>query len=127
MIGADTNILIRFLIGDIKKQNQLVNKQLEKGEQFYINESVVTEMTWVLTASYNFSKQELVEAYDSLMESSGFVFFDRDIMTDAIASFIAGSAGFNDCLISEINKATGIETLTFDKKAAKLDGMQLLS
>jgi predicted nucleic-acid-binding protein len=127
MIGADTNILVRFLIGDVKEQNQLVNAQLEEGEQFYINATVVTEMTWVLTASYNFTKQELVDAYDSLLESSGFVFFDRNIMTHALAKFIAGSVGFNDCLICEINQDSNLETLTFDKRAAKLDGMKLLT
>ena len=126
MIGADTNILVRFLIGDIEEQMVKVADLMTSGEQIYINASVLTELTWVLTASYKFTKPELVEAYDLLMECSGIIFFDSDLVSKALAQFIVSSAGFNDCMINQINLKKGINTKTFDKKASKLDGMELL-
>ena len=126
MKGADTNLLVRFLIGDVDEHMRKVVELLEGGEQLFINEAVLTELTWVLTASYKFTKKELVEAYDSLMESSGFIFFDQDLVIKSLALYINSSAGFNDCLICEMNKAKNLTTQTFDKKAAKLHGMELL-
>lgn len=64
MKGVDTNILARFFIGDVAEQSEKITEVLEKGEQFYINASVLTELTWVLISSYKFTKDELVQAYD---------------------------------------------------------------
>lgn len=127
MRGADTNVIVRYIIGDIEHQMELVDRYLKDGEQFFINESVLTELTWVLTVSYNFTKQELIETYDFLLESSGFAFFNAAVVTRALAQFIRSSAGFNDCLVNELNRNRGFDTLTFDKKAAKLPGMKLLN
>lgn len=126
MIGADTNLIARFIIGDVEDQTEKIAHLFDQQEQFYINEVVLTELTWVLTVSYRFTKQELVETYDFLLESSGFTFFSAEIIAKALAQFMESTVGFNDCLISEINKDKGYNTLTFDKKAAKLDGMELL-
>lgn len=127
MTGADTNLLARFFIGDVEEQNKKIIKLLQKGEQLYINASVLTELTWVLTFSYKFTKGELVRAYDNLLDSSVFIVFDHSVVVNALTKYINGPAGFNDCLICELNKANGLNTYTFDKKAAKLDGMVLLS
>jgi predicted nucleic-acid-binding protein len=46
----------------------------------------------------------------------------------AIADFETTSAGFVDCLLAGTNYAAGCEhTVTFDRKAAKLEGFKLLS
>ncbi|MCR9134228.1 MAG: type II toxin-antitoxin system VapC family toxin [bacterium] len=126
MKGVDTNILARFFIGDVAEQSEKITEVLGKGEQFYINASVLTELTWVLISSYKFTKDELVQAYDNLLDSSAFIVFDHAIVVKALSKFIGSSADFNDCLICEINNAHSLSTLTFDKKAAQLEGMELL-
>lgn len=127
MTGADTNLLARFFIGDVEEQNKKIIELLQKGEQLYINASVLTELTWVLMFSYKFTKGELVRAYDSLLDSSAFIVFDHSVVVNALTKYINGPAGFNDCLICELYKARGLTTYTFDKKAAKIEGMKSLN
>ncbi len=126
MIGADTNLLVRFIIGDLEEHSEKVTELLNQGEVLYINETVLTELTWVLISLYDFKKTELIQVLDTLLESEGFRFFNQEVITKAITKFVDSTVGFNDCLICEINRAIGLNTLTFDKKASKLIGMSLL-
>lgn len=126
MIGADTNLVVRFLTRDIEEQAQKVKSLLEKGEKLYINETVLTELYWVLTNVYDYSKNEFIQALDQMTNTEGFVFFDGQIINASIADFIDSSAGFSDCLIHQLNTSKDLKTLTFDKKASKLKGMKLV-
>lgn len=126
MIGADTNLMVRFLTRDIEEQAQKVKSLLEKGEILYINETVLTELYWVLTNVYDYPKSKFIQGIDQIINTEGFIFFDDQIINESIADFVNSSAGFNDCLIHQMNKARGYKTLTFDKKASKLKGMKLL-
>ncbi|MCP9291063.1 MULTISPECIES: PIN domain-containing protein [Gracilimonas] len=127
MIGADTNIVVRYLTADIADQAQKVRAFLLSGGRLYINEAVLTELYWVLTNVYDYPKNKFIKAIDQLMNTEGFEFFDVSVLQAAIADYIDSSAGFNDCLIQQINKHNGHKTLTFDKKASKLKEMKLLA
>lgn len=126
MIGADTNLVVRFLTKDIDGQAQKVKSLLQKGEILYINETVLIELYWVLTNVYDYPKIKFIQAIDQITNTEGFVFFDEQIINASIADFVNSSAGFNDCLIHQMNKSRGYKTLTFDKKASKLKGMKFL-
>ena len=126
MIGADTNILARFLVKDIDEQSAKVNDLLDKGETIYINSVVLSELTWVLLNVYDYSKIAFIQVLDLLLETEGFYFFDQRIVKESMIDYLNTTADFNDCLITQINKAQNIETYTFDKKASKLSGMKLL-
>ncbi|CAN5454648.1 PIN domain-containing protein [soil metagenome] len=126
MIGADTNLLIRFLVRDVEEQAEKVKNLFEKGEQFYINAVVLSEIWWVLTSVYGYSKNEFVMAMDLLLETEGVFFFNRGTVRSALADYIHSTAGFSDCLIHRINSEANLNTLTFDKKAARLENMTYL-
>lgn len=126
MIGADTNMLVRFLVRDIEEQAQAVKKILDEKETLYINQVVLSELSWILLKVYEYQKYDLLRVLDTLFEIQGFEFFDQEVVKSAITSYVNSSADFNDCLICEINRNSDLETLTFDKKAAKLEGMNLL-
>jgi predicted nucleic-acid-binding protein len=126
MIGADTNILVRLIMADVEKQAQKVNEMLNAGTVLYVNEVVVSELFWVLTSIYKFTKNEFIEALDALIDTKNIFFFDNGAIKKALTLYVNSSAGFTDCLIDQINLNQGIETITFDKKASKLKGMKLL-
>jgi predicted nucleic-acid-binding protein len=51
-----------------------------------------------------------------------------DEVDEAIVFFEQLSAGVTDCLLARTNAATGCDhTITFDRKAAKLQGFNLLT
>lgn len=126
MIALDTNILVRFLTRDIEDQARKVKELVDNGTIFYINAVVITELSWVIQKIYGYTKEEFVWAIDFLFETKGFVFFDQEIVKKALSDYLNEPTDFSDCLINQMNINKGIETITFDKKASKLSGMQLL-
>lgn len=125
MRGADTNLIIRFLVKDVKSQAEKVKQLLDEGESLYINDVVLSELYWVLTQVYEYSKNDFVIALDALLGMRNIRFFDRGVVSAALADYIHSNIGFVDCLIHQINKSRGLSTLTFDQKASNLEMMQL--
>ncbi len=127
MTGTDTNLVVRFLTRDIENQAQKVKELLEKGEILYINEIVLAEMYWVLVHVYGYSRIDFIRAIDMLLETEGFRFFNNNIVRNALADYIHTTVVFSDCLIHRINMGKNLGTLTFDKKASRLEEMHLLT
>lgn len=125
MIGADTNVIVRFLVRDVEEQAEKVKYLLENGGQIYINSVVLSELWWVLSSVYEYSKNEFVMVIDLMLETEGIIFFDSNIVKEALADYIHSPAGFSDCLIHRINSAANLDTVTFDKKATALQRMIL--
>tara|TARA_R110002126_G_scaffold185155_1_gene333658 strand:- start:11986 stop:12369 length:384 start_codon:yes stop_codon:yes gene_type:complete len=126
VIAVDTNILARFLVRDIEDQARKVKELVDSGTTFYINAVVISELSWVIQKIYGYTKEEFVWAIDFLFETDGFLFFDQEIVKKALSDYLHQSADFSDCLINQINLNEDLETITFDKKASTLSGMQLL-
>ena len=127
LIGADTNILVRFLVRDVESQAKRILVLLDKGHVFYINVVVLTELYWVLTKVYHYPKNSFVAVVDMLLESNGFQLFDSEIVRSALSDYIHNTVEFPDCLIHQINLNKEMITLTFDKKSSGLSNMQLLN
>ena len=126
MIGADTNLIIRFLVRDNDEQAFKVKSLLEEGTQLYLNEVVVAELYWVLRHVYNYTPNEIVLAFDNLLETRNVSFFNSEVVRLALSDYIHSSVGFADCLIHRINAAVTTRTYTFDKRASSLTFMELL-
>ena len=56
MIGAETNILVRFLVRDVEDQARKVMKLFEDGEKIFINQVVIVELYWMLINVYDYPK-----------------------------------------------------------------------
>jgi predicted nucleic-acid-binding protein len=129
MPAIDTNILIRYLVRDDEGQYQQVLTLFEahRKSSIKVNLPVVVKTCWVLLKSYNYSKKEFIETFRLLLETQGFEFQSDVVIGKALEAFEKSNADFEDCLISELNKArNSAPTFTFDKKASKLKGMKLL-
>lgn len=127
MKGADTNLIVRFLVKDEEDQAQKVKHLLDEGEVLFINNVVLSELYWVLIHVYEYSKNDFVIALDALLEMRNIRFFDHGIVSAALADYIHSGIGFVDCLIHQVNKYRGLDTLTFDQQASRLEKMQLLT
>ena len=125
MIGVDTNVLLRWLVDeslwpvDNPEQMDLAHRVLsDPGNRFFIDSVVLAETIWVLGKPLRQPKAVLVEILSRLLQASNLVIDARAAVVDAIASFAAGSGGFSDHLIGELNRHSGCQTtLTFDRKA----------
>jgi predicted nucleic-acid-binding protein len=131
MIGLDTNVLIRYVMQDDRKQfaraERLVQSARKRKEPLFINLTVLCEVIWVLKFSYELPKEELSRFLGMLLHAELVEIEHREIALNAFHDYQNGQADFADCLIGQANKALGCSaTYTFDKKAAKLSSFKLL-
>lgn len=130
MIGLDSNILIRYLTQDDKKQaakaNALIDEKLTLQEPGYITLINLVEVIWVLETCYKQSKDDLVEILHGLLTTRQLLIESADIAYLALKRFTAGKVDFSDALIKVISERNGCSCFfTFDKKATSI-GMTLL-
>lgn len=131
MIGIDTNVLVRLIIQDDAAQTNAAatatRHALAAGRRCYLACIVLCEFVWVLTRIHRRSREDIAGYIDALLNSDDFVFECRPLVEAALQEFRAGPMGFADALIGLLNTQAGCATtLTFDRKAARLAGFQLI-
>ena len=72
------------------------------------------------------TKNEFIFVLDILLDTENIYFFDNGIVKAALTDYIHSQTEFSDCLIHQINLSKGLDTFTFDKKAARLKRMKFL-
>ena len=131
MEALDTNILVRLATRDdaaqLRKAERLMREKFSAQSPAWISVIVVTEMAWVLARSYGYSRPQIAASIRGLLNTAVFRVEDHTLVSDAIDLFLARAADFSDCVILARNESRSITpTHTLDRKAAKLDGFQLL-
>ena len=124
MIGLDSNVLLRAILGDDKiwsvRAEKLIVAKCSAAEPGYINSIVLAEVFWVLRRRPDFDKHKLVDFVRGLLDSEIFVVADERTVLLALKDYISGNAGFADYLIARLNEAAGASpTYTIDKDAAR--------
>ena len=131
MIGLDTNVVIRYLVQDDKKQSaaatRFIEKSLSTDVPGYINHITLCEIVWVLQRCYDVTEQQLRDIIEGLLTTKQLIVENVEVAWKALRAYDANSADFCDALIGQANVQSGCEhTVTFDKKAASLPGFDLL-
>ena len=130
MIGLDTNIVIRYLTHDDPAQAAAavrVMDSLSPESPGFLSLIVITELVWVLEASYRFRKNEVVQVLDTLLRSKELVIERAEIVSQALRKFSSSRADFSDCLIERCGHVAECRyTATFDQNAAASAGMRLI-
>ena len=131
MKSLDTNILVRWLVKDdarqVAKVRAILQAAIEGGERLFIPVTVVLELEWVLRSRYSMPKPSIIKALVSLLETSEVVFQFELAIERAVSHYRRGNADFADCLHLGLSGAeNNLPLVTFDKKAARLEGAALL-
>jgi predicted nucleic-acid-binding protein len=127
MLGIDTNVLVRYLVRDdeiqFEKARKLIKREVTAGRRVFINQLVLLETEWVLRSRYAVPKNQLIEIFSGLLNSTDVKFEDEPAIEEAIFIWKDATVGFADCLIGAKNRRLGCRvTATFDVKASKLPG-----
>lgn len=131
MIGIDTNILLRALADDDKKQSPraqafLLERTID--DPAVVNAVVLAELVWVMRTKYKSSRDEVVAILDDLLCNPAFVILERESVLAALQDYREGIGGFTDVLIAQINSAAGCgTTVSFDKGAPTQSGFTILA
>ena len=131
MKGIDTNILVRFLVGDDEKQAKKVYVMFKKAEtekkELFVPVLVVLELIWVLESAYGISRSEILDSIDSLLLMPIFKFENLTTVQNFILSASKNKFDLSDLLIAHSANTHNCETvLTFDKRASKFKLFELV-
>lgn len=131
MKGIDTNVLVRYLVKDDKKQADIAASFIweitEADELCFVNIIVLCELVWVLESAYGFHRNEIADVYDKILRTKQFEIESKDIVRHAVNEYKKGKADFADYIIGRINHLHGCDiTVTFDRSLKKEKGFILL-
>ena len=124
--AIDTNVLVRYVTGDDDSQFTQAVKLIESGEPKLVNPIVLVELSWVLRSVYGLDREAIAETL-RLIGSCGYFSYKRPKPVKAAIECYVDGYDLADALILSINTDDGAATTyTFDKKAGKLHGYELL-
>ncbi len=130
MIGLDTNVLVRYIAQDDKKQSALASQiigALTGSNPGYITLIGMIELVWVMKSCYGATKPEMVDILEKLLRTKEFIVENAEVAHKALQIFSTTPADFADCLIERSSEFAGCsQTFTFDKSASSLTGMTLI-
>jgi predicted nucleic-acid-binding protein len=130
--ALDTNVLVRLATRDdaaqFGKAERLVRDSFSQSSPAWISVIVVVEYSWVLARLYKYSRKEIISTLTALLDVDCFRVEDQNLVRSALQLYSETKADFSDCLILVRHQANGAKiTHTFDRKAAKLKGFQIIT
>ncbi len=130
-LGVDTNVLVRYLLGDDRRQAEAARSavmgSLAAGTPLLVSLITLIETEWVLRSRAALPKSEVLTVFKQLLEARDIAFENESVVERAIYMFENGRADFAECLMVAQYHHLGCDAmLTFDAKAARLPGCQLL-
>ncbi|MCE2945844.1 MAG: PIN domain-containing protein [bacterium] len=132
-IAIDTHVLVRLLVRDDEGQfaaaSRMIGKAAEAEEQVLILPGVLLETEWVLRSRYRLDKASIFGAMTALLESSDVEFEHAPTVEETLYVWAQHpDADFADCLLSARAAQLGCNRfMTFDIRAARLPGVELLA
>ena len=131
MIGLDTNVVLRYLLQDDPKQTQQANEifegRLSELEPGYVNLACVLEIVWVLRSLLRLDAVQIASHLENLLAADSLVVQNEQQVFEAAFALKRGMGEFEDALIGALNLWAGCEkTLTFDRRAGRLAGFEVI-
>lgn len=119
----DTNVIIRFLVGDHEEHLRQSSKIFERIEaceiEVVILESVVMEAFFVLSKFYKLPKKEVIHDLKRILSLDGVVNDDKLILFETLSLVENKNIDFVDALICAKHILQGFEILSFDNDFRK--------
>lgn len=118
-ITADTNVLVRAITGDDKRQSKKAQSELANADVVALTLPALCELVWVLSQGYGIPAAEVAEAVRRLMNAANVV--ANRLAVEAGLALLDEGGDFADGVIAYEGSWLGAETfVSFDKTAVKL-------
>ncbi len=131
MIGLDTNVVVRYLAQDdpvqSAKATQIFERRLTEQEPGFISLVTMVETVWVLDRVYGLTAREIAQAVERMLQADTLVVQNEQEVFIAVVALKSGRGSFADALVGALGAWAGCNsTLTFDKKAGRLSGFEVV-
>ena len=101
---------------------------LTAGAPGFVSREVQVELVWVLERAYGYGRDEIAQALEALLEAQELVLEASDRTAIAADRYRRGGPGFADQMVALAGQGAGCRvTMTFDRKAGKVPGMQVFT
>lgn len=132
MAALDTNILVLWLVADdatqLARAEKLFRAMESRDEAVFVPVTVALELEWVLRSVYGLDRGAIHTAFNALLECAVLEFQLEASLERALHHYREATADFADCLHAGlVSAAARGPLLTFDAKAARLPGADLLT
>jgi len=132
MIGLDTNVLVRYIMGDEPVQSskaaRIVERLFTGRDTAFISLVSVVETVWVLQNVYGLSDQDVAQAVERMLQVETVTVQNENEVSAAARMLKTGQGSFEDALIGALGVWAGCtSTLTFDRKASRLPGFESIA
>jgi len=127
-VFVDTSVFLRFFVRDVesfyRKAKGLFEKA-EKGEvKLETSDLVIAEIVWVLESYYGFSRAEIKEVVDTILETKNIKVSNNTRVKEAIDVYAKGKTDFIDaCNIAYMKAKNYKKVATFAIKHFKVEGI----
>jgi predicted nucleic-acid-binding protein len=113
---VDTNVLVRAVVEDDRKQATAAARFLRNAELIAVSLPCLCELVWVLRSVYDFGREEIAETVEALLDAKNVV-VNRPAADAGLAVLRAGG-DFADGAIAWEGRWLGGDTfVSFDRKA----------
>ena len=130
MIALDTNVLVRYLAQDDARQSALATRLIERtlspSNRGFVSLVTLIETVWVMESRYGADAATVAGILNDLVDAASLELQDAQSVAAASKRYAIGGVDLHDCLIVSLAADRKAEVVTFDAKAAKRLGMQLL-
>jgi predicted nucleic-acid-binding protein len=131
MIGLDTNVLIRYLTQDdpvqFAKATEVIERRLTAKNPGFVSVVAMVETVWILDRAYSLTAQEISTVVERLLQIEVLAIENEQEVFTAMVALKQGRGSFSDALIAEFGVRAGCSrTLTFDQKALRLPGFEIV-
>lgn len=118
-ITVDTNILVRSIVRDDKKQAAAADRLLKSASVIAVTLPCLCEFVWVLLKLYGLSRHDVADAIRALL-AIGNVEADRTAADAGLAVLEAGGDFADGVIAHEGSRLGGQTFVSFDRQAIKL-------
>lgn len=131
-VFVDTNVFLRFFVRDVESFYQKAKELFEKAEKGTVkletNDLVIAEIVWVLESYYDFTKTEIKDIIDTILETKNLKVSNNARVKEATSMYELKNIDFIDAYNIAYLKAKDLKKIaTFDSKHFKnIEGIVLV-
>jgi predicted nucleic-acid-binding protein len=130
MIALDTNVLVRYLAQDDTRQSALATRLLEQRlsakDPGFVSLVTLLETVWVMENCYGADAARVAAILTDLLDTAALTVQEAPAVRTAVVVYCRGGVDLHDCLIVSLAESRNARVVTFDAKAARKLGMELL-
>jgi len=121
---VDTNVFLRFLLGDDIPQHQLAHRLFQKAEAGKLNlwttDIVILEIVWTLKSFYKYPNVGIKKTVSGILALKNLQVTNSHFLLQALEDFTSKNIDFTDAYNFQLAIKEGKKILSFDDDFRKL-------